>query len=167
MGKGVLAWDLILFLAKLSMQGKGSHKDGEKPRSRSNQRRKLKSPIRIKEKIKELEDKLARPLPFKRHKVERQPPSPVKDSTPTLPRHDDPPSPFRKTAHHFQVRSSERPSLFSPARLPRPSKRPSDYEDHSFFPAPVPPPKLGRIHSHRDLPSVREEESLQRLKAEN
>lgn len=31
---------------------------GEKQRSKSNQRRKLKSPIRIKEKIKELEEKL-------------------------------------------------------------------------------------------------------------
>lgn len=34
------------------------HHQGEKPRSKSNQRRKLKSPIRIKDKIKELEEKL-------------------------------------------------------------------------------------------------------------
>jgi hypothetical protein len=53
------------------MLGRNNNRDGDRLRSKSSQRRKLKSPIRIKEKIKELEEKLEKEAIFKRRPLDK------------------------------------------------------------------------------------------------
>lgn len=111
------------------MFGRNNNRDGEKIRCKSNQRRKLKSPIRIKDKIKQLEEKLEKEANFKKQKPhEKFIQSPEKDHSPKQEEY----SPFRKTIRRYEIHSSERPhgnSLFSSAHQPIFSKRTSEKED--------------------------------------
>lgn len=101
----------------------------EKLRSKSNQRRKLKSPIRIKEKIKELEEKLYkdRELPRKQKLQDKEILLTQKDST------------KQEELKHFKKIERQRPemhssekygtSIFSAARNLIPSKKASEKEE--------------------------------------